>query len=260
MICCVLCIAVCVCVCRGLLSGVLREEVRLAGIVVGADPFAAPNEQLHKLHCCLTGRFNSFNNFYAYENREDDSVDSSYEPHLFLTAEPFQSGKCLSEAAQLGPASSSSTSCEARSAVSHDVMTGMGGNACVDGSLSGNKRPLSTQTTNDQETAGCGRADDKAAEQWPRLKSSGTSLNWIADVPYTYALSQGRKVSRCDVTSRKREVLGGSVEVTIAATGRPQGYVPPKPNKVQPQYEGDEVSKRQQKRMESRVCRRYVCI
>lgn len=223
----------------------------------------------------------------------DGTVDSSYATRVFLTAEPFQRGKCVSEAAQLLLTQSPSADREANTAAVHDAIPIKSCDACGkgqvkgqeeggkergergDASLTGKKRPLNTEEAV-SVPAGSGGSDDKPAkqEQWPRLKSSGTNLSWIADIPYTYGLSEGQKVSRCDVTSRKREAVGGSVEVTIAATGRPQGYVPPKPSKalsqVQPQVQGNDkdcearmgngLISSKQKRMESRVCRRYVCV
>lgn len=226
----------------------------LDGIVVGADPLASPHKQLSKLQICLTERYNNFKEYVKSQHTMGYSIQSPL-PGVFLTLLSFRRGKCYAEAQQLKSTSESSkTACTSlkptNSGGDGDLNTS-DGNVCdalLAPSLSGNKRAMTFPHDGSILCDNVGKPGD----YWPRLKSSGTNLNWIADVPYTQVLSQGPKVNKYDATSKKKGTMGGSVEVTIAATGRPQGYVPPKVNEKQQNFTQQQI--RQKGASEKSTC------
>ena len=228
---------------RGLLSGLLEKDIYLKGIVVGEDPLSLPGAQLDKLHCTLTHRYRNFMlQKESFEGSSGCDSDSDYpDPaEIVITPHQFSFGKCYSEAVAVEEVEDNTSRPHSRKR-SHPSGGGSGASSgsC---SMSDNKQMV-----------------QNASVSVARLKSSGANLSWLVDVPCTLAID-GSLPAKCDTTNKKKQAFGGTVEVTISATGRPQGYVPPKlppaSSKTKVTSEIYQRLLKSQKRIESRICRR----
>ena len=253
----IVCLMAVSCHCRGLLAGVLQEEVYLRGVIVGEDVFALPGEQLRKLSSSLADR-----HLLAVESVSSGCAVGSASlpcppPALFLTSHQFPGGKCSSEAQQYEEERQRHVKSAASTASDFNCReTSLGGSKAGKDDGEGEGGGLSKKRCLDKDECKTdGHVGAGSKKDGSRLKSGGTSLSWIADTPYD---PEWRR-KKSDLTSRRREVCGGSVEVVISSTGRPQGYVPPKQKVGQSGGGGSDVScaiTRKGRRMESRLCRR----